>query len=305
MGVVDLTVTVQLLIDAEEAGLVHWDRQFVLRDVWVLDLGTESPRDLYVSWCDYAYSLTDAPPARPLGHLAYMVASGAKIINARRVLPGGSSDAMAVSVEKRDPLTLASVMRANGSQWNGAGKISATGTGPGVAVGGGIQVPAPTASSSSKAVSGLAVSKPPPADASAATEPSLRERLEGRVSAEHRGSAVAKKLVDAMLTVSEVFDALDVSKCTEVIEFKLTGVPKEVSFRVGANRKCGLGEYKERLDIWESRGINERVPWDTPSYGFAKMVPKPGGKWRLTINPTEVNKATEKFTLQGVSCLIA
>jgi len=72
-----------------------------------------------------------------------------------------------------------------------------------------------------------------------------------------------------------------------------------VSFKVGANRKCGLGEYKERLDIWESRGINERVPWDTPAYGFAIMVPKPGGKWRLTINPTEVNKVTEKFTLNG------
>ena len=49
-GVLDMPVTVQLLIDVEDAGMVHWDRSFCRKDVWVLDLGLESPRDIYVAW---------------------------------------------------------------------------------------------------------------------------------------------------------------------------------------------------------------------------------------------------------------
>ena len=211
-----------------------------------------------MAWGDYAYNLRDAPPSRPLGHLAYLVASGAKVVEARRVLPGGSSVADAVSFKAREPTTLASISHTSDSGTSGGAR-----------------------------------------GGSAGTAASLRERLEGRVAAEYRGSMTATRLVENMLSVAEVFDPLDVSKCTQVIEFKLTGVPKEVSFKVAPNRKCGLAEYKERLDLWESRGITGRVPWDTPAYGFAIMVPKPGGKWRLTINPTEVNRVTEKFTLDG------
>lgn len=52
-GLVDVPVTVQLILRLEDGTDVHWDRTFTLRNVWVLDLGTSSPRDLYVSWADF------------------------------------------------------------------------------------------------------------------------------------------------------------------------------------------------------------------------------------------------------------
>ena len=43
----------------------------------------------------------------------------------------------------------------------------------------------------------------------------------------------------------------------------------------------------------------ERVPWDTPAYGFVIVVPKSNGKFRVTINPTGVNKATKRVDPEG------
>jgi hypothetical protein len=45
-GLVDLPVFVSLQMETEDGQFVQWDRSFTLRDVWVLDLGLESPRDL-------------------------------------------------------------------------------------------------------------------------------------------------------------------------------------------------------------------------------------------------------------------
>ena len=268
VGVVDVPITVQLLIEAEEAGYVHWDRSFYLREVWVLDLGLEPARDIFVSWRDYGYSLTEPAPARPLAHLAYIIASGARVADARRVLPGGSTDGELVQFRKRDTPTLATVIIDGDLDSPGATGVSGL---PGHTSG----------------------------EAATAVELSVSERLTQRVSAAYAGSAAAAQIVTALSSVPDAYGPLDTSRCTEVIEFTLIAKPKEVSFKVSPNRKVGISEYEDRLGIWTSRGICEKVPWDTPSYGFALMVPKPGGKWRLTINPGEVNKATEKFTLNG------
>lgn len=55
VGVVDLPMMVQLMLTEEDGVVVHWDRCFTLRNVHVLPLGDEAPRDLYVSYGDWAF----------------------------------------------------------------------------------------------------------------------------------------------------------------------------------------------------------------------------------------------------------
>jgi len=75
-GLVDLPVFVSLQMETENGQYVQWDRSFTLRDVWVLDLGQASPRDLYVSWADYQYNAQGSEPDSPLGSLPYLVTNG-------------------------------------------------------------------------------------------------------------------------------------------------------------------------------------------------------------------------------------
>ena len=218
-GVLDMPVTVQLLIDVEDAGMVHWDRSFFLKDVWVLDLGLESPRDIYVAWGDYKYDVAAPASASPLGQLAHLITSGARVVDARRVMPGGGSAAELVRFAPRH--TLASVlMEGSGSGVASAGAGAGTGTGAGTGPGFGATT------------------------ASATPELPVRERLEARVDAAYAGSAEAKQLVDALASVPLAYGTLDVTLCTEIIDFTLVAKPKEVSFKVSANRRVGLNEYK-------------------------------------------------------------
>jgi len=93
LGVVDLPKTVQLILNVEDGKrttAVHWDRQFTLRNVWVLDLGPSSPRDLYVSWADWRFSPGQKAPESSLGHLTYLVSAGATLVNSPRSPSAGT-----------------------------------------------------------------------------------------------------------------------------------------------------------------------------------------------------------------------
>ncbi|MCX6020602.1 MAG: hypothetical protein NTZ05_02525, partial [Chloroflexi bacterium] len=89
-GVVDVPVSVQVMVEEEGAGLVHWDRQVTLKDAWVLDLGADSPRDVYVSWADFRFDPRQRVPQSPLSQLAYLVACGARVVDSPRALPAGA-----------------------------------------------------------------------------------------------------------------------------------------------------------------------------------------------------------------------
>ena len=51
----------------------------------MLPLGDESPRDLYVSWPDFKFQPGGDTPDSPLGNLAYLVMSGATVVDSPRV----------------------------------------------------------------------------------------------------------------------------------------------------------------------------------------------------------------------------
>ena len=67
LGRADVPLQIQLMLDVSEGPgeecLVHWDRHLMLRDVWVVGMGESSPRDLYVSYADWAYDPSKPQPA--------------------------------------------------------------------------------------------------------------------------------------------------------------------------------------------------------------------------------------------------
>jgi len=93
------------------------------------------------------------------------------------------------------------------------------------------------------------------------------------------------------------FTAIDPGLCTEVVDFQLIGEPREVSHSVRSTRKAGVSVYREVLGAWA--GVLKRVSHDTPAFGFAILVPKPDGKFRLAINPTGINKVTARDNPHG------
>ena len=251
-GVVDVPLFVQLILDLEGGGqCVHWDRHIVLRDVWVLDLGQGSPRDLYVSWADWAFAPAEGAPTSPLGGLAALLASGARVLDTPRVpAPSAVATVREVAVERRD--------------------------GGGVR-GGVVELPL----------------------AAVVSEPDLADQIRARVPEGVRGTPVAARLVALLLAREKLFGPLVSAECTEVVEFELVGQPQRVSFRVPVTRRAQSEDAFASLREWEARGICERVSWDTDSYGFAIVVPKPGGKFRVTMNPTGINSVTAREDPQG------
>jgi hypothetical protein len=83
VGRVDLPITVQLMLTVEDGAIVHWDRSFTLRDVWVLPLGDAAPRDLYVSFSDWKFGRGSEADS-PLGSLAQLVIDGAVVADQPR-----------------------------------------------------------------------------------------------------------------------------------------------------------------------------------------------------------------------------
>ena len=242
-GVVDVPVSVQVMVEEEGAGLVHWDRQFTLKDAWVLDLGADSPRDVYVSWADFRFDPRQRVPQSPLSQLAYLVACGARVVDSPRALPAGAERVYLRVGEALDPTVAAFVPSSE--------------------------------------------------------RPSLREQLEARIPVSMRGTEAAEALLAGLLERARLFDALDPAECSEVVEFEEEGSPREVSFRAPVNRRAMEARAYDVLDAWVEKGVCERVPPGTPAYGFALMVPKPGGKFRLTMNPVGINSSTRREDPEG------
>ena len=110
-GLVDLPVFVSLQMETEDGQFVQWDRSFTLRDVWVLDLGLESPRDLYVSWADYQYNAQGSEPDSPLGSLAYLVTNGARLLDSPRPPAPGAAAPQHIVLQRHLQVPLAAMVQ--------------------------------------------------------------------------------------------------------------------------------------------------------------------------------------------------
>ena len=243
VGYVDLPITIQLMLTTEDGSIVHWDRCFTLRDVLVLPLNGDTPRDLYVSYGDWEFGPRGDPDS-PLGSLARMVADGAVVVDSPRAPVHGVQQSRVVI--QRD------------------------------------------------------VQPDLPVVAAVLAEEDLRKALWLRIPEGRRDTPFAAKLVAMLMERHKVFEPMDPTECTEMVDFELIGgEPEPVSFRVKIPRKAQGTAAVEGLHDWASRGICERVAWSEPSYGFVIVVPKANGKWRVTISPSQVNKSTRRIDPEG------
>jgi hypothetical protein len=131
------------------------------------------------------------------------------------------------------------------------------------------------------------------------TDVELRAALMEQVAPAQRNTEFAKTLVDSLVARRKIFNRLDVSETTVVVDMKMIGTPKPVSFKVPIRRGAQGNAATEGLLKWVAAGVARQVPWDTPAYGFAIVVPKADGRWRVTINPTETNRVTERIEISG------
>jgi hypothetical protein len=127
----------------------------------------------------------------------------------------------------------------------------------------------------------------------------LREALFLRIPEGKRASTFATTLVEELMRRRKIFGRIEYAETTELVDMRIIGHAKPVSFKVPIRRGAQGDAATEGLNGWIARGAAEMMPWDTPSYGFAIVVPKAGGKWRVTINPTETNRVTERVDPEG------
>ena len=255
VGVCDLPVKVQLMLRLENGQHVHWDRSFVLKEVWVLPFGEHSPRDLYVSWPDWKFNPNGSTPSSPLGSMVHLVATGAELVDTPRAPPPGTTPSK-ITVARLE------------SDWG--------------------DVPVPFATVTADGDTSGPV-----------TSENIEARLYSKIPTKFRHSKEAKILVGSLTSRLKAFGPLNPDDCTEVVDFELIGEPEQVSFRVPVNRKATGQAAVAGLEEWLAQGICERVAWSEPSYGFVFVVPKPNGKFRVTINPSGVNPATKRVNPEG------
>jgi len=272
------------MIDVEGV-TVNWERRFTLNNVYVLELGPSPPRDLFVAWTDWRFSIrTDTTPSTPLGNLAQLISAGAKFIASPRAPIVGVKEATVKYItlpqltEKQRQETIATMVEPTKT----AGALNSAAS------------TSRSTSASSRVPTAAATSVPP------SETKTLEERIYDRIPLERR-TPEAARLVAGLMSRRKVFGDIDTSECTQTIEFTILPgeKPREVSFQVKASRKAGPEIYREVLGSWEEKGIIESVPIDTPSYGFAILVPKPGGKFRMCISPTGLNDYTERTDPDG------
>ena len=260
-GYADVPLLVQLMLQLEDGQFVHWDRHITLIGAWVLDLGSDSPRDLFVSWADWSFTPDGHTPDKPLGSLARLVSNGAVVVDEPRA---ALANAAATQV------LLRKTVEASGPTSPFLGALLAA-----------------------PAVSGGQAGAGPPAD--------LRARILAQIPDGLRDSAEAARLADMLLSGERwrVFGPVDPADCNVLVDFEVIGDLEPVSFRVPLPRKAKGEAALEGIQDWIDRGICEKVPWTEPAYGFVIVVPKANGKFRVTINPTGVNKATRRVDPPG------
>jgi hypothetical protein len=144
-----------------------------------------------------------------------------------------------------------------------------------------------------------------PTIAALSTDADIRKFIMERIPESKRGSAAARRLVEELLLEKEVFGDIDPSKCTEIVEFVITGKPEEVTFKSKAHRKVGMDTTRRVLEEVVDKKLAHWVPWSEPAYGFVIVVPKPsstpGGptKFKIITNPVSVNKVTKRIDPEG------
>ena len=130
-------------------------------------------------------------------------------------------------------------------------------------------------------------------DEATAASNTLRQQLLERIPAHLGDTKLANDFVNGMLRRRKVFTPVDPKETTLTVDFVLIGEPTTVAFRVPTNRRVPSEAMQSKFGDWFAREIAEKVPWSTPSYGYAHIVPQPGGKFRVVINPVGLNKAIQ------------
>jgi hypothetical protein len=288
----------QLKLDHAKAGYASWLRFTELRDVLVVDLGPSPTRDLYVAWPDFEIDIPNGRAKTPLGHLALTVLNGATMLPTPRAPAGGkvSIEPVVVASPLAEELPYSRVDLAHLSV-----HLHRGGWRLGPAEGASSESASSSSSSSSAAHVAARPSESPGIQLAALTpvvppaEPDLKEleeKIRARFPAKKRRTPQADRLVEVFLRRARVFGPIDPAECTKTVDFEVIGQPRPVSYR---SKRKGPDEAYSTLRDWLDKGLAARVPWDTPAYGFVFLVPKPGGKFRVTINPAEVNRVTERI----------
>ena len=129
----------------------------------------------------------------------------------------------------------------------------------------------------------------------------LKEKIVEKIPAGLRGGREAERLVSELLKRAKLFGEVDSKDLTETVEFKLKpgATPKTVSFKVPLRTGVTAEAAASALEKWIAAGVCDRVPWSEDAYGFVIMVPKPNGKWRVTVSPASVNESTEVYAPEG------
>jgi len=129
----------------------------------------------------------------------------------------------------------------------------------------------------------------------------LKKTIWDKIPVELRGDPAAAHLVNELLKRSKLFGEVDTTDLTEQVEFRLKpgAVPRTVSFKVPLRNGVTAEAAANGLEKWISAGVCERVPWSEDAYGFVILVPKPNGKWRVTVSPASVNESTIPFDPEG------
>ena len=119
IGQVDIPITIQLMLDVSEVSspssntapvFVHWDRSFVLRDVFVLPLGDTPLRDIFVSYSDWGHGSNDSPPS-PLASIVDLISHGATIYDQPRAPRPGDAPQRVVILRERPTATIGALQQ--------------------------------------------------------------------------------------------------------------------------------------------------------------------------------------------------
>lgn len=289
VGRVDVPMTFHLQVnvaktEAEPPIYVSWHHQVTLTNVFVIDLGPDPPRDIFVSWQDFEFHQPDGR-VPPLGALARLALEGVKFLDTPRPPPPHAKKSTVIVKRTSASPSLAALLAAEMSL-----PVSRPSDAPAV------PGASDAASSSSTEESRIAALRRELEQLfeRKAKDPRFAEKVAGNPS-------FVPRLIDALTKNGRhrVFGEIDPRECKECVEFELHGPwPEPVGLRVPFNRRVGEDAFAQ-LDDWERRGIIEKVTWDTKAFGFVFIVPKAGGGYRVTINPAAVNEATKRVDPKG------
>ena len=249
LGVAEVPISIQLVLQLDDGNLVYWERRFSLANCQVADLGADCPRDLFISYSDWSFDWSNPsspPPATPLANLAYMVLRGASVYDTPRVPAARTPlEPLRVVLEQESTPTDATILIAESTEPD------------------------------------------------CMSDQDLRSALLQSIPLHKRDTPVINAFVAKMMERRKVFDQVDPTECSVTVDFVLLGEPRPVAFHVPVNRKVPTEAMTAKFGDWFAREIATRVPWSTPSYGYAHIVPQPGGKFRVVINPVGLNNVIQ------------